>query len=242
MAYCSVNKVRLVSGLESTQVTDGELRDLRDEVAIPELNQDVNQKVQDEKVNERISGEKENRIDGENTVFFLKAPHKSELQVGDRNNDGLVTVEDVNFYLVDGENNRVEDLSVELLDRETGKFDVRRSSGDPLSEGSLYVDYVVAPVDEHGYEDNDFSGEGPSRLVETACAQLTAAYAFTNIEASKLKDFSVGNVTINSQSEGARIMREEYRETRKRITQSQVVQSGPNKNSVKGSLLGVSNV
>ena len=55
----------------------------------------------------------------------------------------------------------------------------------------------------------------------------------------KLKDFSVGDVTINSQSEGARIMREEYRDTVRRITQSQVIQSGQNRNSVEGALRGL---
>jgi hypothetical protein len=80
----------------------------------------------------------------------------------------------------------------------------------------------------------NFEADGPDRLIETACAQLTASYAFTNIEASKLKDFSIGNVTINSQSEGARIMRENYMDTLKRITQTQVIQSGDNENTVQG--------
>lgn len=235
MTYCSVNKVRLVSGLESHDIPDEKIRRIRDEVATEELNEDVNQKYQDEKVNVRISAEKENIIDGSNKVFYLQGVHGNELQVGDLNGDGEVTEADVELYLIDGDGNRIDSFNVSLEDREIGKLSVERLNGDALEEGDLYATYVVAPVDEDGYG-SDFNSAGPDRLVETACAQLTAAYCFTNIEASKLKDFSVGNVTINSQSEGARIMREEYRDTVKRITQTQVLKSGPNKNSVEGSL------
>jgi len=234
MSYCSVNKVRLVSGLESHDINDGEIRELRDEVATEELNEDVNQKVQDEQVNRRISGEKENDIDGSNKTFYLRGTHNSELMVGDRSGDGVVDSSDLNVYQIDGDDNRVNDLTVSLEDKEIGKFTVELSSGDALSSGDLYVNYVLSPVDQDGYKNQDFTGDGPDRLMETACAQLTAAYAFTNIDASKLKDFSVGNVTINSQSEGARIMREDYRRTVRRITQSQVAQTSENVNSVQG--------
>jgi len=234
MTYCSVNKVRLVSGLESHDISDSRIRELRDEVVTEELNEDVNQKVQDERVNRRISGEKENNIDGSNKTFYLREVHQSELQVGDRSGDGNVDASDLSVYQIDQDDNRVTNLSVTLDDREIGKFSVETSGGDALEDGDLYVSYVVSPVDQDGYSNNDFSTDGPDRLMETACAQLTSAYAFTNIEASKLKDFSVGNVTINSQSEGARIMREEYRNTVQRITQTQVIQSGENQNSAEG--------
>lgn len=234
MTYCSVERVRLVSGLESSDIGDEEIRELRDEVATQELNEDVNQKVEDEKVS-KISSEKENRIDGSNKTFYLRRTHSSELSVGDRDGDGLVDENDLNVYFLDGDSNRVTDLNITLEDRDIGKFTVERSNGDALENGQLYVDYRVSPVDQNGYGD-DFTGEGPDRLMETACAQLTAAYSFVNIEASKLKDFSIGNVTINSQSEGARIMREQYNDTVKRINQTQVIQSGQNNNSVSGAI------
>lgn len=232
MTYCSVNKVRLVSGLESSDIGDEEIRELRDEVVTQELNEDINQKVENEKVR-KISSEKENRVDGDNKTFYLSEVHNSELQVGDRNGDGLVDEKDLNVYFLDKDSNRVTDLNIVLEDRDIGKFTVERSNGDALEKGELFVDYRVSPVDQNGYGD-DFTGEGPDRLMETACAQLTASYSFVNIEASKLKDFSIGNVTINSQSEGARIMREQYNDTIKRITQSQVIQAGQNQNSVSG--------
>lgn len=232
MTYCSVNKVRLVSGLESSDITDARIRDLRDEVATEELNQDINQKVEAEKIS-KISSEKENRVDGSNKTFYLSEVHESELQVGDFSGDGVVDENDLNVYFLDSDSNRVTDLNVVLEDKDIGKFTVERSNGDALEDGELFVDYRVSPVDQDGYG-GDFTSEGPDRLMETACAQLTASYSFVNIEASKLKDFSIGNVTINSQSEGARIMREQYEDTLERITQSQVIQAGQNQNSVSG--------
>lgn len=238
MTYCTVNKVRLVSGLTSEKVSDSTIRDLRDGVATSKFNSDVNQKVEDERVDLQVSGEKENAIDGSNKVFYLHGPHKSELQVGDRDNDGVVDADDIIIYQIDGDDNRVSDLNVVLKDREIGKLEVELSNGDALEEGRLFATYSLSPVDQNGYG-TDFSGEGPDRLVETACAQLTAAYAFTNIEADKLQNFDVGNVKIKEQSEGKSIMMNDYRETLKRINQSQVVQSGPNENSVGGVFKGV---
>jgi len=242
MTYCSVNQVRLVSGLESNQITDADIRDIRDEVATSELNDDINQKVQDEKLNVTISGEKENDIDGSNKTFYLQGTHKSELQVGDRNNDGTVDSTDLNVYQIvdndnDGTDERVTNLNVTLDDREIGKLTVEDSSNNALEEGDVFVSYELAPLDEDGYG-TDFSSGGPAKQIETACAQLTAAYCFTNIEAAKLKDFDIGNVSINTQSEGAQIMRSEYRDTVRRINQTQVIQSGQNVNSVSGALKG----
>jgi len=100
LSFCSVEKIRLVSGLESNHVSDRELAELRDRVATPELNKDVLQKVENEEFH-RISEEKENEIDGENTRFYLQEPHYNELKVGDRNNDGEVDIKDVDLFLID---------------------------------------------------------------------------------------------------------------------------------------------
>lgn len=239
MTFCSVNKVRLVSGLESHDISDKDIRELRDEVATEELVEDINQKVQDQQVNQIISAEKGNEINGSNKTFYLQGTHNSELMIGDRNGDGNVDSSDILVYHIDQEGNRVTDLNVVLENKRIGKISVEKQNGDALQNGNLYATYDLAPLDQDGYTGNDFSSGGPDRLIEAACAQLTAAYAFTNIDASKLKDFSVGNVSINSQSEGAKIMRDEYNDTRRRINQSQVIQSGQNQNSVQGAFQNV---
>lgn len=235
MTYCSVQKVRLVSGLESSDITDEDIREIRDDVATSEMNQDINQTVENERLDRQISSSKQNTIDGDNTTFYLKETHQSELKLADRNNDGVVDSGDLNVYYIDGDDNRVDDLTVEVEDLGVGKVDLTESDGSALKSGDvtkIFADYEVAPVNQDGYG-ADFSGEGPERIVETACAQLTASYCFTNIEASKLKNFSIGDVTIRNQSEGASIMKDRYMDSIRRITQSQVVQTGQNQNSIE---------
>jgi len=163
LTYCSVNKVRSVSGLDSSDIGDERLRELRDEVATPELNEDVVQKIQDEKLNVQISGEKENGIDGSNKTFYLRGLHKNELQLGDLNDDGNVTVDDVEVYQIDLDDNRVTSLNVTLQDREIGKLKVEDSSNNALEEGNLFSTYVMSPADMDGYTGNDFTGSGPDK-------------------------------------------------------------------------------
>jgi hypothetical protein len=222
-----------VSGIESDQVTDLEIRELRDEVATPEMNQDINQKVQNEEL-DRISEEKENEVDGETTNFFLGRPHYNELKVADKNNDGVVNGSDIEVFVEDDGDRRTE-FQVTLIDEDRGEFELLNPDGSALENGEIYVEYSVTPLSQDGYGTQTFDpGNGPHPLIETACAQLTASYAFTNVEASKLKDFSIGNVTINNQSEAPRIMREEYMRTRKRINQTQLAQTRTNENSTTG--------
>lgn len=222
MSFCSVEKIRLVSGLESNHVSDRELAELRDRVATPELNKDVLQKVENEEFH-RISEEKENRVDGENTSFYLQEPHYNELKVGDRNNDGEVDIEDVDLFFID-DGVRTTDFTASLVDADRGELKVRDADGKPLSGGELYAEYAVTPL----------SMSRPHRLIETAAAQLTAAYAFTNVEAAKLESFSVGNVSINEQMDGARTMRDEYHNTLRRINQTQLSQTSENRNTISG--------
>lgn len=237
MTYCSVQKVRLVSGLDSSDIGDSEIRDIRDEVATSEMNDDINETVENERVDREISDEKQNTIDGSNKTFYLKELHQNELYLSDKNNDGRVTSKDLDVYYIDEDDNRVTDLQINIKDLSIGKFTLADSNGDALKEdevGKIFADYEVASVNEHGYKNNDFSSGGPDSIVETACAQLTASYCFTNIEASKLKNFSIGDVTIRNQSEGASIMKERYMDSVKRITQRQVVKTGQNENSAGG--------
>lgn len=221
--YCSVNKVRLLSGLESEDVDDSQIRDLRDEVATPELNKDVQVDVEHEQV-DFISNEKENKIDGSNITFYTQKTHKSQWQIGDRNGDATIDGSDVEAYYID-DDTRVDDLSVTLKDRNTGKIEVTESNGDAIPGTSeLFLNYSAAPVDM----------DTPDPQIETACAQLTAAYVFTRIDAGKLQDFSVGNVTVNTRAEGFQKLKRDYRNTVQNLAQREMIQSGKNRNRTKG--------
>lgn len=226
MSYCDVNRVRLVSGIDSDDINDADLRKLRDDVATPELNSDVQQVVKNERVR-HISGVKENQINGSNKTFYLRELDDSFVQLGDLNDDGVVDTSDVNFVLVDEDNDTRTDLTVVSIDDyDEGEFTVEKSNGDAVKgeDGYIEVSYAFSPV----------SMNDPDARVETACAQLTAAYAFTNIEASKLKNYSIGDVSINRQSEGYSIMRARYMETMRAINQRETIQTGNNVNSTRG--------
>lgn len=222
MSYCTVEDVRRVSGLDSNHVSDQRIVDIRDKQATPELNQELNVVVEDEFVY-IISDEKENDINDNNKTFYTRKTHQSKQQIGDRNDDGVVDDADVTgYYLTSGDDKR-KDVSITLEDAKIGKLTVETTGGDPLPRGAeLYLRYEVAPVDE----------QTPHPLVKTACAQLTAAYAFTNIEATKLKNFSTGNIRISTRTEGYSTMRSQYRETVNSITQRDVIGFGKNENEI----------
>jgi hypothetical protein len=236
MTYCTIQEVRREAGLESSDITDEDIRELRDTVATPQVNEDINVSVESERLDRQISQDKQNEVDGENKTFFLRELHRNDLFIGDRNNDGVVDGEDVQVFYISGDDERVEDVDVTVLNRDTGRLRVENPDGTPLQNPEvqeLLVNYEHASVDENGFGD-DREGSKAGRLVRTACAQLTASYCFTNIDASKLKDFSVGDVSINTQSQGAQIMRNRYQETVQRITQKDVIQSGENRNTTDG--------
>ena len=222
MVYCDVNFIRTVSGLESEMIKDKNIRDLRDRVATPEMNDDLNYYVTPEQVG-RIDSEKTNKIDDDNTTFYLKEVHQNHKFVGDSNDDGEVTDDDVSGYFVDGDSER-HDVLITLVDAETGELTVTDVNGDPIPKSSkLYITYAVAPINQ----------QEPHSMIKVACAQLTAAYSFTNIEATKLQSFSIGDVNISKQSRGYEMMKEQYNETVQRIIAQDVIDFGENVNEIK---------
>jgi len=222
MTYCTVNDIRRVCGLSTSDIDDSVLADLRDNTAIPELNQDINYTVEDEKVRS-ISQEKRNYIDGANSIFYVRDLHQNFKTLGDYNDDGEVTSEDIEAYTVNSAGVRNSDLSVTLLDSDIGKFEIKDSDGTGIpSNEQLYLSYSVAPLDE----------KTPHNLVKTACAQLTAAYGFTNIDASKLRSYKIGKVSIRKQSQGFQILYDQYQRTINKINQKSVMGFGENKNEI----------
>lgn len=222
MPYCSIEKVRLVSNIESEDVGDADLRDLRDDVATPELNSDVNQKVQKE-LADRVSDSKTNKVNGSNKTFYLRKPHRSFRTLGDLNDDGEVTTDDVKALRIDGETR--EELTVASIDDfSEGELTVEKSNGDAVESGDIYFTYAVSPVDAHT----------PDSRLATACAQLTAAYAFTKIDAPKLKNYSIGDVSINSQTEGYSMMRNKYMESIRSVNNRETIKSGENRQKIRG--------
>lgn len=198
MAYVSVSDIRLLSGLTTDDVSDDNLSDILD-YATAQLNADINYNKEDERVT-YINNEKDNDIDGSNTTFYAREVHKSRKELGDFNNDGTVDEDDIEAYTIDAEGNRSSVTVSSVDDPKIGKFTLENA---PASDDTLYITYSVAPLDE----------STPHKLVETACIQLTAAYAFTRIDSSKLGSFKIGKIRVGKQTEGFTKLYDGYKKT-----------------------------
>jgi len=223
MSYCDVSLVRLVGAPDSAEVRDSKVRDIRDSIAVPKMNDEILTRVDKEEVDAIAEG-KSNIVDGSNTTFYLDETHDSFREVGDLNDDGVVDENDIEAWAIVG-SERIEVDVTDLVDPKEGEFEaVKESDGQPLpNNANLYVRYRYAPV--------NFSE--PNMAVSVACAQLTGAFCFSNIETSKLKSFSIGDVDIRRQSEGFAILKDQYKDTRSKIVAREVIEFGENVNEIE---------
>jgi len=205
MAYTDVTAVRLLSGLTTNEISDANITSLIT-YATAVLNSDINYNVNDELV-EYIDAEKENKIDGSNTAFYLKEI-KDGYQIGDYDNDGDVDTSDFYAYTIDTSTSPATraTVTVSTIDKALGKIVL---SAAPSTTKNLYVSYSVAPFDENT----------PAQLIKQAATQLVSALAFTNIDAKKLQSFTIGKIRIIRQSDGFNLFMNQYHDTVYKINQ-----------------------
>lgn len=225
MSYCSVEMVRSISGLDNSEIRDERIRSIRDNVAVPRLNDDIQTRVDTESLG-KVSDRKNNEFDGETEVFYLSELHDSFRALGDLNDDGEINSDDVKVWGYEGEN-EIDLVVDEIVDPIEGAVRILKDDNGslvPLKDNSeVKVRYRHAPVDM----------SGPNAMVSIACAQLTGAFSFSNIETSKLKNFSIGDVTIRKQTEGFAIMKDQYKESMQRIVNRELIQFDENENSIE---------
>jgi hypothetical protein len=217
MTYCDVNLVRAISGLDNTEIRDSRIQELRDEVAIGRLNTDVQTRVEAEELDD-ISHSRLNSKNGENKDFYLESMYNNYRSLGDLNDDGKVDSNDIKVWSVlDGDRQTVE--VDEIIDPDEGHF----RTVDPVRKNAdLYASYRHCPV----------NASRPNQMMAVACAQLTGAFCFSNIETAKLKDFSIGDVAIRKQSDGFAIMMDQYTESMRRIVNRELIKFGENENEI----------
>jgi len=235
MTYCSIQKIRQLSQIESEDASDTELRDYRDDIATPHINDDLNQEINAWEM-ERVANYKDNTIDDSNKTFYLKETHNSNLHVGDFNDDGEVDKDDIQVYYIDGDDNRVVPTIVSLDDASIGQFTMEKQNGDALKRDEVkhgpFVSYAVAPADM----------QTPAKKIEAACGYLTGALAYSGINVGNFDNFSVGSVSVNDTSEGsATEQMRKYEESIQRIGQRELLQSGENKNNIENVFTNVRN-
>lgn len=219
-SYCEVEMVRNLTGLTSGEIRDKRIRELRDQIAIPQVNSDLFVTVEKEAV-KMYEDSLSNDLSDYDRLYRLQNIFKRDRKLGDLNNDGEISTDDVIvWYESDGNNSFVD---VVEIDSDTGEFAV--SEDTPVMD--LYANYKHSPV----------SIDDPEPLLQVACAQLTGAYCFSNIETKKLKNYSIGDVTIRNQSDGFKIMHDQYKATRRRINNGHLVKSGENDEKIEDVIL-----
>lgn len=201
--YCIYTDVRAISGLTQTEISDADLTALI-AYAIVQLNADINIKIIREKV-EWLDDTRENNIDSSNATYYVK--NWKHHYLGDLDNDGDVDISDVEVYLVaPGGTETV--ATVSSVTHDEGKIVL---SAAPTSSNAsiIYITYAASPVDE----------STPDSRIKLACAQLTAALAFTRIDAKKIAGFSIGKIKVTKQSQAFDIFYNQYLRTVNRIKQ-----------------------
>lgn len=192
-AYCSFDDIRLLSGVTSSQLTDSQLFDLIKRFAVGAVNKSISREWRDERVLP-ISGEKENKIDGSNTVFYAR-----HWPLCDLNDDGVVDESDLEVYSLDSEGVRSV-LSVSSVnDVWLGKFTL---SSAPASGVRLFLRrYRSANVEVY---------PNTHPRVREACALFASARALMRVEAGQYGSWRAGKVSVTKRNPAFRVLLKEF--------------------------------
>lgn len=195
--YCSIDDIRDLTDLSETDISDSKIFTLI-KYAMATLNADIQVEHKDEEV-KYISPERENKVDGTNKTFYIQF-----WPLGDKDNNGSVSITDIYAYSIDADGLRTARTLESIDNVELGKFTMVTA---PPSDETFYISYFSTPL----------LIEPPHMLIRTACIQLTAALCYTKIDASKIKKFRVGKVSIMQQSEAYDTFYNNYQRTINKI-------------------------
>ncbi len=195
ISYITVTDVRDISGLTTLEISDSAITTLIG-YATAQFNSDVNTTI----IRERalyLDNTRKNFVNSQNDTYYI-ARFKN-YYLGDFNNDGEVTLDDVTVYLVAGDGTETQ-ATISSIDASLGKIVL---STPPTAGMRVYITYKAAIVDE----------STPHFLVKLAVAQMTAALAFTRIDVKKVQNFAIGKVRITTQSQAYKEYFEQYKKT-----------------------------
>ena len=178
--YCSIDDVRLISKLTTSDISDEDLTDLI-AISTKEINKKINIEVIREKV-DYIDLTRQNKIDGSNNTYYVK--NWKGKYLADRNYDGLIDTSDIVVYAIDTDGNE-EVVSVSSVTFDEGKF-VLSSAYD--SSYRLYITYCWSHWDENT----------PHQFLNLAAAYLTTANVFLKKDTG-VQNVRFGNVSIYKQ-------------------------------------------
>jgi hypothetical protein len=178
MVWTEVENIRLLTGLDDTDIEDDNLEDLIS-VAQKEVLLQINNKVIREQV-EYIDETRTNDIDGSNKTFYVKKWKGNYLS--DNNFDLSITTSDIEVFSV---SSGVESsITPATIVSNQCKF----TTAAAPSNIDMYVSYSYS----------SFDADTPNPLLKLAAEYLAASYAYLRIESSQNKQIKFGNVSITS--------------------------------------------
>ena len=169
--YCQVTDIRAITSLSTDDISDASLETLIEEVSTPILNHDVSVFNYKEPIT-YLNNTKENEIDGSNTTYYLH-----NYPICDMDNDGAVGTSDVLVYAVASDGTETTP-TVSAVVGNTGKVTLD-SAPDSVT---LYATY-------RNMKNRDILTDTIHPLLTLACAEHTAAMAYTKIDATKVGKF-----------------------------------------------------
>lgn len=182
--YCSVDDVRLISKLTTSDISDADLEDIIAGVT-KEINKKINIEVIREKI-EYIDNTRENDINGVNTTYYVK--NWKGKYLADRNYDGEVNTSDVIVYAVNTNGTETE-ATVSSITTDEGKIVLSTAYN---STYTLYITYCWSHWDEYT----------PHQFVTLAAMYLSAANAFLKKDTG-VQSVRFGNVSIYKKLSGS---------------------------------------
>ncbi len=180
MALTDVNKVRLLTNISTTDVSNEDMCSIIDE-ATKEIMSQVNVRVVRERI-EYIDGTRENDIDGTNTTYYVK--NWKGKYISDADFNGYVDDDDITVYAVASDDTETE-AAVSSVTSSEGKFVLSTAYN---SSYDLYVSYSYTYFDP----------VTPDPLLGLAATYLAASYAYLKRDAGITGYQRFGNVTINT--------------------------------------------
>ena len=181
MAFASIDRVRLLSGLSTSDVSDGYLQAIIN-YATEQVNADISRKVTLEKV-DYLDDFRPNTIDTSNTTFYTRNSWKWAL--GDLNNTGVLDTEDIECWEYKSDNTRSQ-LTIDTIDS-NGTFTLTTA---PDATSDVKITYTFQPLDlTHA-------------LVKDACAYLSASMSYTRISPADFNKVEIGRLKFENKGGG----------------------------------------
>lgn len=205
MAFTTVANVRLITNLVIADISDADVTSLIAKATI-QVNKDVNVGVTRERV-WYIDNTRKNEINGTNTTFYVRNWKK---YLADKNKDGSVSTTDIIVYQVASDGTETE-LTVSSITHNQGKFVL---SVAPSSGVELYLDYEWCSKDQ----------ATPSKEIELATSNLTAAFSFQKRDTGMSPQQVYGNVRLMRDMQAKSVFYKEYQGMVDGITSSDLVE------------------